>query len=37
MVAQEGNESRVVLHEDSGVRIDAQGNTIEVPPLYTVQ
>ncbi|KAH6890045.1 hypothetical protein BKA70DRAFT_1409027 [Coprinopsis sp. MPI-PUGE-AT-0042] len=31
------NGSRVVMHEDSGVRMDAQGNTIEVPPLYTVQ
>ncbi|KAH6879650.1 hypothetical protein BKA70DRAFT_206662 [Coprinopsis sp. MPI-PUGE-AT-0042] len=31
------SDSRVVLHEDSGVRMDAQGNAIEVPPLYTVQ
>lgn len=26
------NDARVVLHEDSGVRMDAQGNMIEFPP-----
>ncbi|KAH6879653.1 hypothetical protein BKA70DRAFT_1345189 [Coprinopsis sp. MPI-PUGE-AT-0042] len=31
------NDSRVVLHQDSGVRMDAQGNMIEVPPLYSAQ
>jgi hypothetical protein len=31
------NEPSVVLHEDSGVRLDRQGNTTEVPPLYTIQ
>ncbi|KAH6896359.1 hypothetical protein BKA70DRAFT_753600 [Coprinopsis sp. MPI-PUGE-AT-0042] len=30
-------DSGVVLHEDSGVRMDAQGNRAELPPLYTVQ
>lgn len=29
--------SRVVMHEDSGVRMDSQGNMMEVPPLYTAQ
>jgi hypothetical protein len=28
--------SPVVLHEDSGVRVDAQGNMTELPPLYTI-